>query len=361
MEVKNSLVKKDTKQTFSAFLAQDAMKRKINEMVGGEKGQQFVTAIISAVSTNPGLAECEHSSIVSAALLGQSLNLTPSPQLGQYYLVPFKDKKRGCKVAQFQIGYKGYIQLAIRSGYYKKMNVISIKEGELIKYDPLAEEIEVKLIEDDEIREETPTIGYYAMFEYQNGFRKTIYWSKKKMLTHASKYSQAFSAKETTIKTKDGTKTKVSYADYEAGNYDKNDEWLYSSFWYKDFDGMAWKTMLRQLISKWGIMSVEMQEAYTKDMATINENGTYDYVDTLETSVEYTETANTDETADIQKVDTESETIEVKEEKKTRGRKPKEETSAPVEAEQKEVTKVEEPKQEKTNEEQEDDFDFFAQ
>ena len=88
MEVKNSLVKKESKQTFSAFLAQDAMKRKINEMVGGEKGQQFVTAIISAVSTNPGLAECEHSSIVSAALLGQSLNLTPSPQLGQYYLVP---------------------------------------------------------------------------------------------------------------------------------------------------------------------------------------------------------------------------------------------------------------------------------
>lgn len=268
MAVQNSLVKKE--QTFSAFLAQDAMKRKINEMVGGEKGQQFITAIISAVSTNPGLAECDHSSIVSAALLGQSLNLTPSPQLGQYYLVPFNDKKRNCKVAQFQLGYKGYIQLAIRSGYYKKINVIAIKEGELVKYDPLAEEIEVNLIEDDETREETSTIGYYAMFEYQNGFRKTLYWSKKKMLAHANKYSQAFNLE--------------AYKNLQDGKIPQSDLWKYSSFWYKDFDGMAYKTMLRQLISKWGIMSIEMQEAYTKDMATIKENGEYEYVDNVESS-----------------------------------------------------------------------------
>ena len=97
----NSLAKKET---FSAYLAQDKIKAKINEMVGGKKGQQFVTAIISAVSTNPSLAECDNASIVSAALLGQALNLSPSPQLGQYYLIPFNDSKRGCKVAQFQLG-----------------------------------------------------------------------------------------------------------------------------------------------------------------------------------------------------------------------------------------------------------------
>lgn len=278
MAVQNSLVKQNQKQTFSAFLAQDAMKRKINEMVGGAKGQQFITAIISAVSTNPGLAECDHSSIVSAALLGQSLNLTPSPQLGQYYLVPFNDKKRGCKVAQFQLGYKGYIQLAIRSGYYKKINVIAIKEGELVKYDPLAEEIEVNLIEDDELREQTETIGYFAMFEYQNGFRKTLYWSKKKMLAHANKYSQAFNME--------------SYRALQDGKIPQSDLWKYSSFWYKDFDGMAYKTMLRQLISKWGIMSIDMQEAYTKDMATIKENGDYEYVDNVEFAAEDTETSN---------------------------------------------------------------------
>lgn len=274
MEVKNSLVNKEPKQTFSAFLATDSMKKKINEMVGGKDGQQFVTAIISAVSTNPQLAECENSSIVSAALLGQALKLSPSPQLGQYYIVPFNNSDKGCKVAQFQLGYKGYIQLAIRSGQYKKINVLAIKEGELIEYDPLNEEIKVNLIEDEELREQAKTIGYYAMFEYMNGFRKTLYWSKNKMLVHADKYSKAFSVNATK-----GKYPKVSFADFEAGKVAEEDMWKYSSFWYKDFDGMAYKTMLRQLISKWGIMSIDMQTAMEKDMAVINENGDYEYID----------------------------------------------------------------------------------
>ena len=274
MEVKNSLVNKEPKQTFSAFLATDAMKKKINEMVGGKDGQQFVTAIISAVSTNPQLAECENSSIVSAALLGQALKLSPSPQLGQYYIVPFNNSDRGCKVAQFQLGYKGYIQLAIRSGQYKKINVLAIKEGELIEYDQLNEEIKVNLIEDEELREQAKTVGYYAMFEYLNGFRKTLYWSKNKMLAHADKYSKAFSVNATK-----GKYPKVSFEDFEAGKVAEEDMWKYSSFWYKDFDGMAYKTMLRQLISKWGIMSIDMQTAMEKDMAVIKKNGDYEYID----------------------------------------------------------------------------------
>ena len=274
MEVKNSLVNKEPKQTFSAFLATDAMKKKINEMVGGKDGQQFVTAIISAVSTNPQLAECENSSIVSAALLGQALKLSPSPRLGQYYIVPFNNSDRGCKVAQFQLGYKGYIQLAIRSGQYKKINVLAIKEGELIEYDQLNEEIKVNLIEDEELREQAKTVGYYAMFEYLNGFRKTLYWSKNKMLAHADKYSKAFSVNATK-----GKYPKVSFEDFEAGKVAEEDMWKYSSFWYKDFDGMAYKTMLRQLISKWGIMSIDMQTAMEKDMAVIKENGDYEYID----------------------------------------------------------------------------------
>ena len=265
MEVKNSLVNKEQKQTFSAFLATDAMKKKINEMVGGKDGQQFVTAIISAVSTNPQLAECENSSIVSAALLGQALKLSPSPQLGQYYIVPFNNSERGCKVAQFQLGYKGYIQLAIRSGQYKKINVLAIKEGELIEYDPLNEEIKVNLIEDEELREQAETIGYYAMFEYMNGFRKTIYWTKQKMEAHALKYSKGYKAKK---------------------GY---------TFWEKDFDGMAYKTMLRQLISKWGIMSVDMQTAMEKDMAVIKENGDYEYIDNNSNEIEVASSNNLSE------------------------------------------------------------------
>lgn len=267
------------KARIASFLATDAVRANVVSVVGKKNATRFISSVVSAVQTNPALAECTNKSILSAALLGESLNLTPSPQLGQYYMVPFANKKAGTTEAQFQMGYKGYIQLAIRSGQYKKLNVVAIKEGELIKYDPLTEEIEVRLIEDDEQRENAKTIGYYAMFEYMNGFRKTLYWSKKKMLEHADKYSQAFSKDPKKKKVKGEWKQLVSYEDYEAGKYPKEDEWLYSSFWYKNFDAMAYKTMLRQLISKWGIMSVEMETAYGFDMAVIDENGTPRYVD----------------------------------------------------------------------------------
>ena len=267
MAVNNTLTNRqgNKPQTFSAFLTGNAVRARINAMVGSKDGPRFISSVISAVSVNPALTECEHSTILSAALLGESLKLSPSPQLGQYYLVPFNDKKRNCKVAQFQLGYKGYIQLAIRSGYYKKLNVLAIKEGELVRFDALNEEIEVKLIEDDIAREQAKTIGYYAMFEYTNGFKKAMYWSREKMMTHADKYSMAFSAEK--------------YQDLLDGKIPQSDMWKYSSFWYKDFDGMAYKTMLRQLISKWGIMSIEMQQAMDSDMGTIRDDGTVDYVD----------------------------------------------------------------------------------
>ena len=237
---------------FTSYMTSTGVQKKINEIIGDEKkGARFISSIVSAVTNNPQLKECDNASILSGALLGESLNLSPSPQLGNYYLVPFNDKDRG-KVATFQLGYKGYIQLAIRSGQYKKLNVLAIKEGELIKYDPLNEEIEVELIDDEEKRENAKTIGYYAMFEYNNGFRKTMYWSKAKMEKHALTYSQGYRAKK---------------------GY---------TFWEKDFDGMAYKTMLRQLISKWGIMSIDMQNAYESDMAYIKEDGTKEYVDNEE-------------------------------------------------------------------------------
>lgn len=248
MAVSNSLAKSNQKMGISTYLTNDAVKNQINSIVGGKNGTKFITSIVSAVNTNPTLQECTNQSILSAALLGESLNLSPSPQLGMYYLVPYNDKEKG-KVAQFQLGYKGYIQLAIRSGQYKKLNVLAIKEGELVKFDALNEEIEVNLIADEEAREKAPTIGYYAMFEYINGFRKAIYWSKAKMEAHALRYSKGYAAKK---------------------GY---------TFWEKDFDGMAYKTMLRQLISKWGVMSTDFEKAYEADQGVIGENGSITYVD----------------------------------------------------------------------------------
>ena len=255
MAVNNSLAVKKNKQSMAVYLTGDAVKNQINSIVGGKNGTRFISAVVSAVNNNPALQECTNQSILAAALLGESLNLSPSPQLGQYYMVPFDDKEKG-KVAQFQLGYKGYIQLAIRSGQYRKLNVLSIKEGELIRFDPLNEEIDVQLIEDEEQREQAKTIGYYAMFEYVNGFRKALYWSRNKMEAHALKYSKGY-----------------------ASDKRKGTAW---TFWSRDFDGMAYKTMLRQLISKWGIMSIDMVTALDADMAVIREDGTKEYVDNVE-------------------------------------------------------------------------------
>lgn len=271
MAVNNSLARQDQSMKLSVYLQNDAVKKQINQVVGGKNGTRFISSIVSAVQSTPALQECTSPSIVNAALLGEALNLSPSPQLGQFYMVPFDNKKKGCKEAQFQLGYKGYIQLAIRSGYYKKLNVLAIKEGELVRYDPLDEEVEVNLIEDDILREEAPTMGYFAMFEYENGFRKTLYWSKKKMLAHAEKYSFAFY--------KNGGAKSLELL--EQGKIPEKDMWKYSSFWFRDFDGMALKTMLRQLISKWGIMSIDLQNAIDKDMAVIHEDGKTDYVDAV--------------------------------------------------------------------------------
>lgn len=195
----------------------------------------FTSSIISAVSTNRDLQKCDGMSIISAALLGESLKLSPSPQLGQYYMVPFNNGKTGTKVATFQLGWKGYYQLALRSGQYKELEVTPVKEGELIKHNPFTGECILEPL-DDTVRDDAKTIGYYAFFELNNGFKKSMYWSKEKMEAHALKYSKGYAAKK---------------------GY---------TFWEKDFDSMACKTMYRQLIGKYGIMSIDMQKAFTNDM-----------------------------------------------------------------------------------------------
>lgn len=255
MAINNSLAAKEqTNLPFSVKIQSKGYQTLINNTLRDRNtANRFIASIMSTVSANPELQKCDAGTVLSAALLGEGLKLSPSPQLGQYYLVPFKDRKNKRTVAQFQLGYKGYIQLAIRSGQYKKLNVLPIKQGELVSFDPLNEDIQVQLIEDETERESAPTIGYYAMFEYINGFKKAIYWSREKMESHAEKYSAGY-----------------------ASDKRNNTSW---AFWSKDFDGMACKTMLRQLISKWGIMSIEMQRALENDSAVISENGNIDFID----------------------------------------------------------------------------------
>ena len=278
------------KQRFSVAITTDAYKKLINNTLQDPgRAQRFVASITSAVAVNPALQECTPPTIIAGALLGESLNLSPSPQLGQYYLVPFDCKMRdrngnivyqvdqngqalknenGYKIAvtekraQFVLGYKGYIQLAIRSGQYSDIDVMDIREGEYLGKDSQTGKPRFQFIEDDDIREKLPVVGYMGYFEYLNGFRKVVYWSKEKMMAHADKYSAAFSAE--------------AYKRIQAGKVADQDMWKYSSFWYKNFDDMAKKTLLRQLISRWGIMSIEMQRGYVGDSNFIQvENGEF--------------------------------------------------------------------------------------
>lgn len=247
---------------FSVAITTKGYKDLINNTLRDpDRANRFVASITSAVAVTPALQECEAGTILAGALLGESLNLSPSPQLGQYYLLPFKCKakydRQGNLVqpetmkAQFVLGYKGYIQLALRSGSYADLDVMEIREGEYKGKNQATGKPQFCFIEDDDEREQLPVIGYMAYFEYLNGFRKTIYWTKAKMMNHADTFSQAYSAE--------------IHKKILAGEIADKDMWKYSSFWYKDFDGMAMKTLLRQLISKWGIMSTEMQMAFSND------------------------------------------------------------------------------------------------
>lgn len=278
--MENNVVKKQA--PFSVVIQSDMYKKLINNTLGDSKrATRFIASITSAVATNPTLQECEPSSVLASSLVGEALNLSPSNALGEYYLVPYSNTKKGTKEAQIQIGYKGYLHLAIRSGQYKDIDVFEIHEGEFKGRDKDTGKYKFEFIENEEERLSKPVIGYMGYFELLNSFRKTLYMSKEEMLNHADTYSKAFN--------------KADYEKYINGQIPQKDLWKFSSYWYKSFQTMAFKTILRQLISKWGIMSIEMQDAFTKDMAVIKEDGTCDYVDNPEEDKTIIEVEHTEE------------------------------------------------------------------
>lgn len=288
MAVNNSLTQSTQKQRLgmTAYLNQDAVKQQINSIVGSKRGTSFITSIVSAVQANPALKECENPSILSAALLGESLNLSPSAALGQFWIIPFNNKKKGVKEAQFQLGANGFKQLAMRTGQYRDIDFIEIHEGEYKGRDKSTGKQIFEFIEDDDERESLPVIGYMAYFELLNGFKKSVYWTKSKMEKHADKYSQAFSLD--------------SYRKLQEGKIPQNDLWKYSSYWYTNFTGMAEKTLIKHLLSKWGILSTELISAIDSDMAVINEDGTKDYVDATNDVIDVPEPVQADNPASDQ-------------------------------------------------------------
>lgn len=188
-----------------------------------DREPQFATSIVSIVNSNRSLANVDQLSVIQSAMVAATLDLPIDQNLGYVWLVPYKGK------AQAQIGYKGYIQLAQRSGQYRAMNAVAVHEGELISWNPLTEEVAF-----DPMKKVSDTvIGYIGYFKLLNGFEKTVYWTKEQIEAHRQRFSKA------------------------GGN----------SPWKSDFDAMAKKTVLKDLLTKWGPMSTQMVVAASKDEA----------------------------------------------------------------------------------------------
>ncbi|HBJ80146.1 recombinase RecT [Fusobacterium sp.] len=232
-----------------SMLATQAIKKQIKSLLG-ERAGHFMMAIVQVVEGTPQLQEADPQSIINAAIASAVLNLPIEKNLGFAYIVPYNDRERGM-IAQFQMGYKGYIQLALRSGEYKFINAIEVKEGELKGYNILTGELELEFIEDLDERMITKTIGYASYIEFNNGFRNTLFMTEAQVKNHAKKYSQAY-------------------------QYDLSKGYKYSN-WSKNFEAMALKTVLKLNLSKYGALSVEVQKALQTDglvIEDIDEDGT---------------------------------------------------------------------------------------
>jgi len=218
------------KNILAAQSVQEQFKAVLQENAGA-----FVASIIDLYNTDRTLQMCDPKNVVMEALKAASLKLPINKQLGFAWIVPYRDGKTGQYIPTFQLGYKGYIQLCMRTGTYRYINADAVYEGELVKCDKLTGEIEI----DPTKRTSDKKVGYFAFIETLNGFRKTLYMTVEEVTKHAQQYSKSFGSK--------------------------------NSVWATDFDSMALKTCLRLLLSKYGIMSVEMQRAYIEDNAdTVN-------------------------------------------------------------------------------------------
>jgi len=228
------------KQRFSVAIRSDAYQKLINDTLGDKQvAQQFVADISTVVAQNRQLSLCDAGSILSAGLVAQTLKLPLSQTLGFAYVIAYGNK------ATFQLGYRGMLQLAIRSGCYESIGVKEVHSGEALGLDEFGDEI----VKFDHKFDNEQVVGYYAYFKLNTGFKKTLYWTKEQCQQHARKYSKSY------------------------GNGSSSDNWT------NMFDEMAKKTVLKQLIGKYGIQSVDIQKAMVYDQASINPDGSYRYVD----------------------------------------------------------------------------------
>lgn len=253
MAVTNSLTTTSKKLPFSKAIETDTYKNLINSSIQNEKARnRFITAVMSAVSANPNLQKCDAATVLTSALQGEAIGLSPSPALGEYAIVPYGKKWNAEKgdyesyTAQFQIMTGGKVQLAMRSGQYTELDAIEVREGEYKGKDRKTGKAILEFIEDDEVREKTPIVGYYAYFKLVNGFFKCVYWSKTRVIEHAKRYSKAFNY-DVFKKVQNGEKLNGW-----------KEETAASTPWIQHFDTMACNLMLRQVLKN-APKSIEMR------------------------------------------------------------------------------------------------------
>lgn len=227
-----------------AMLQSDKIKTRFNEVLG-KNAPAFMSALLSVYNGNNLLQTCNPISILGAAGLAATLNLSITPSLGQAYIVPFKTKGGGYQ-AQFQIGSKGLVQLAHRTGRYTALHAGKVYEGEITGFNPVTGEPIIGEKISDKV------VGYVAYMRLVNGFEKTVYMTKSEVEAHAEKYSQSY-------------------------GYDKRSG-KKSSPWSTNFDAMASKTVLKKLLNSWGILSADMAQALQADQSVVDKN-TITYVD----------------------------------------------------------------------------------
>ena len=253
--------------SLQAYIRSGAVQQVIGESIGGDNAGNFTTSLLSVVNTNPVLQDCPPESVIKAAITAASMKLPIDPNLGFAYIIPYNNKVKTKEtrtkpdgstyevtvetwqnVAQFQLGYKGFIQLAQRSGQFKRINSSDVREGEYLGTDRRSGEIEFDFIQDDKERNSKKIIGYLGYFRLNNGFEKELYMTVEELEAHAKHYSK-------------------NYAKYGTG------------LWKDQFDVMAKKTVLKLLISKYGALSTSLQTALRADQASIDSDDGYNYVD----------------------------------------------------------------------------------
>lgn len=246
-------VKETGLQVFNRTITNPQTQKYLEDVLGERKGS-FVNNLTALVANNAALQECQPFTIMFAALKATALNLPLENSLGMAYCIPYKDNKKGITVAQFQLGYKGFKQLALRSGQFSIIpNATDIKEGELKSRNRLTGECTFEFIEDDAKRAKAKTIGYASYFKLLNGAESTFYMSVEEMQAHALRYSQTYRSKYDNVKQ--------------------------ASKWTTDFDDMAKKTVIKLNLSKNAPLSVEMQDAIRADQSIQYEEGKYEYTD----------------------------------------------------------------------------------